>query len=239
MSTARPFERLVCKCERCGHEWIPQTDEVYTCAKCRSPYWNKPKGDSKEAEELESVPIVLDEEAQKKAALQCAIVQNFDCKHYKERISVSALCYTCFECEFWNTDKLKMLKEAFSEQIQPEKEENKVQGDEVYPDIQNAISGRDIQEEQEKEKDIPKTPDEILAKLEEREIKIEGRTEQKANDKEALKIKCYKCMEKYKDKDKDWQCNFFTFKGAPKYDYCRLCWELPEIWGDRAVGPKK
>jgi len=31
------------KCERCGHEWIPRTEEVIVCPKCKSPYWNKEK----------------------------------------------------------------------------------------------------------------------------------------------------------------------------------------------------
>ena len=29
------------QCKRCGHVWTPREEEVYTCAKCRSPYWNK------------------------------------------------------------------------------------------------------------------------------------------------------------------------------------------------------
>jgi Zn finger protein HypA/HybF involved in hydrogenase expression len=31
------------KCERCAHEWIPRVNDVKTCPKCRSPYWNTPK----------------------------------------------------------------------------------------------------------------------------------------------------------------------------------------------------
>ncbi len=31
------------KCLRCGYEWLPRTEEVFTCAKCRSPYWNVPR----------------------------------------------------------------------------------------------------------------------------------------------------------------------------------------------------
>lgn len=32
-------------CTRCGHEWIPRTDELPTVCPnpaCKSPYWNKP-----------------------------------------------------------------------------------------------------------------------------------------------------------------------------------------------------
>ena len=33
-----------CTCERCGHQWIPRIEETPgTCAKCRSPYWNRPR----------------------------------------------------------------------------------------------------------------------------------------------------------------------------------------------------
>ena len=32
------------KCLRCGHEWIPrQPKKPKYCARCNSPYWNKPK----------------------------------------------------------------------------------------------------------------------------------------------------------------------------------------------------
>ena len=232
MTTAKLFDKTICKCERCGHIWIPKSDAVYTCPKCRSPYWNKQKGKSN-IKELE-VPILLDTEAQKKAALQCAIFLNFDCLHYKERNPATALCTTCFECDFWNTDKVKMLKEAFNEPESPEiKTKIKVHGDEVskeFDDIQKQSTEND-------NKDLPKTPDEILASLEQREIKIVGR--EKTANKEDMKILCYSCREKYQDDNNNWQCNFFTFKSAPKYDYCRLCWELAEIWGERAAGLKK
>jgi predicted Zn-ribbon and HTH transcriptional regulator len=32
------------KCLRCGYEWIPrQRKKPKYCARCNSPYWNKPK----------------------------------------------------------------------------------------------------------------------------------------------------------------------------------------------------
>jgi DNA-directed RNA polymerase subunit RPC12/RpoP len=38
------------KCERCGHEWLPRSNEKITtdnlpvrCPYCNSPYWNKPR----------------------------------------------------------------------------------------------------------------------------------------------------------------------------------------------------
>lgn len=32
------------KCLRCGYEWIPrQPKKPKYCARCNSPYWNKPK----------------------------------------------------------------------------------------------------------------------------------------------------------------------------------------------------
>jgi predicted Zn-ribbon and HTH transcriptional regulator len=33
------------KCLRCGHVWIPRKKEKpRVCPKCKSPYWDKPKG---------------------------------------------------------------------------------------------------------------------------------------------------------------------------------------------------
>ncbi len=33
------------KCERCGHEWVPNGTKYKptVCPKCKSPYWNKPR----------------------------------------------------------------------------------------------------------------------------------------------------------------------------------------------------
>jgi hypothetical protein len=33
------------KCLRCGHEWISHLDNPKCCPGCKSPYWNKPKGE--------------------------------------------------------------------------------------------------------------------------------------------------------------------------------------------------
>jgi len=34
------------RCERCGHEWAPREKEVTpkVCPKCKSPYWDRPRG---------------------------------------------------------------------------------------------------------------------------------------------------------------------------------------------------
>lgn len=34
--------RILNKCNRCGHEWLQQSDNIpVKCYKCNSPYWNK------------------------------------------------------------------------------------------------------------------------------------------------------------------------------------------------------
>ena len=41
-----PITMMGYRCERCGHEWIPrsnQGEEPRVCPKCRSPWWNRPK----------------------------------------------------------------------------------------------------------------------------------------------------------------------------------------------------
>lgn len=36
------------KCLRCGYEWIPRKNETpVRCAKCKNPYWNRPKKEVK------------------------------------------------------------------------------------------------------------------------------------------------------------------------------------------------
>ncbi len=36
-----------CKCERCGHEWVPRGEfgSTRVCPKCKSPYWDSPTRD--------------------------------------------------------------------------------------------------------------------------------------------------------------------------------------------------
>ena len=31
-------------CNRCGHSWYPKQPEIRICPKCKSPYWDKPRG---------------------------------------------------------------------------------------------------------------------------------------------------------------------------------------------------
>jgi len=40
-----PITVMGWKCERCGYEWIPRNpnSEPEVCAKCKSPYWNRPR----------------------------------------------------------------------------------------------------------------------------------------------------------------------------------------------------
>jgi predicted Zn-ribbon and HTH transcriptional regulator len=36
------------QCERCGHKWVPREDESpRVCPKCKSPYWDRPRGERK------------------------------------------------------------------------------------------------------------------------------------------------------------------------------------------------
>ncbi|MGO9646140.1 MAG: hypothetical protein ACLPY5_15520 [Candidatus Bathyarchaeia archaeon] len=36
------------ECTRCGHQWIPRSDDHPTiCPKCKSPYWDRPKKGTK------------------------------------------------------------------------------------------------------------------------------------------------------------------------------------------------
>lgn len=36
---------LYLKCKRCGHKWPPRTSSLpKVCPKCKSPYWNIPRG---------------------------------------------------------------------------------------------------------------------------------------------------------------------------------------------------
>lgn len=32
-----------CKCEKCGHEWIPRKRKPVSCPRCKRYDWDKPK----------------------------------------------------------------------------------------------------------------------------------------------------------------------------------------------------
>ncbi|MBT9133111.1 MAG: hypothetical protein DDT33_01642 [Firmicutes bacterium] len=39
------------QCLRCGHEWIPRTEIVTVCPKCKSYFWDRAKKEQKSQEE--------------------------------------------------------------------------------------------------------------------------------------------------------------------------------------------
>ena len=41
MSTIGVWDKLACKCDRCGHAWIAEGEKPKRCAKCKSPAWDK------------------------------------------------------------------------------------------------------------------------------------------------------------------------------------------------------
>jgi Zn finger protein HypA/HybF involved in hydrogenase expression len=34
------IQRFTVKCKRCNYEWYPRKDEVRTCPKCKSAWWD-------------------------------------------------------------------------------------------------------------------------------------------------------------------------------------------------------
>ena len=77
-------------------------------------------------------------------------------------------------------------------------------------------------------------PPELQAKEE-----IVSKEPPKEDDLDTLKRDCLACTEKYKTGDGKWRCASFDYKSRCKYDRCRLCWELEEIWGEQAAGYKE
>lgn len=39
----RSYDAQLATCNRCGYEWEIRVNNPRTCARCRSPYWNKPR----------------------------------------------------------------------------------------------------------------------------------------------------------------------------------------------------
>jgi len=36
------------ECLRCGHTWVPRTNDVRICPKCKTPFWDKPRKELQE-----------------------------------------------------------------------------------------------------------------------------------------------------------------------------------------------
>ena len=46
------IKKIKCTCERCGFIWIPRKDMPMMCPECKSPYWNVPKKEKKQEENI-------------------------------------------------------------------------------------------------------------------------------------------------------------------------------------------
>jgi len=241
MATEKVFNQLICKCERCDPPkvWTPKNNKMpKTCAGCRSELWNKPK----------PKPRVLTEGDLPTKALQCAIVYNFDCEYFRQKIPASALCKTCFTLPVWN-DKAKIagIIEAFSPQ--EESDEPDLALEPLKAEVEVPARGEKVIE--------AKSAEEIMAAMEKREVKepefdmlredgelppvTGGEKLEKTKEKQKLQYtaNARTCSTKYMGTDGKWTCNFFTHKTeSPPFPYCKLCWELEAVWQERAIGQK-
>lgn len=66
----RRLQRMYCK--RCGYAWTPRKRIVKTCAKCRSPYFNKPRMKGKgDPAIVRPASEVVDTEGEKRSGAGC------------------------------------------------------------------------------------------------------------------------------------------------------------------------
>lgn len=222
MATKKVFGQLICKCERCdGKPWPAKNNRMpKTCAHCRSELWDKKK------------PVnmkVLTAEKAKPTALQCAIVYRFDCGYFRDKDPATAVCKVCFKLAIWeNKDLQRNLLEMVAEKGDPHLPEPEVEltnPDDIYKKMEEAD-----------ELPMPKDFD-----LEDGLPPITGGEKEKKaskdNEKRQFEANARVCGKKEIDGEGKWQCNFFSRKSNnPPFPYCRLCWELVAVWGERAIG---
>lgn len=48
-----------CLCKRCNHKWIPRSEKIFVCPKCKSSRWNEDDGIIRGNKDLSS-DLVLD-----------------------------------------------------------------------------------------------------------------------------------------------------------------------------------
>lgn len=255
MAVEKVFGELICKCERCnGGAWKSKDKKKLpaSCPHCRSQLWNKKKQEIKAVKEGE-IPQV---------ALICAIVQKFSCIYFEDKNPCTPVCKMCFALPVWNDkDKIEGLLEAFDfvPEVMDEPEDegiynvsksgNIIPGTkdrEIIPSFKGINGDRVIE---------TKTPEQIMSEMEAREIKeptfdllrdgelppVSGGNSgiKKKDEKLVYTAAARTCEKKELDAQGQWTCNFFTIKSKnPPFPYCTLCWELPEIWAERAVGQK-
>lgn len=92
------------KCFRCKHEWIPRTENPQTCAKCRSPYWNKAR-DKKNYKEMQlNAALVVQQFIHKKLISKPGNYKCVDCgkpavhwehRDYSKPMSIEPVCRSC------------------------------------------------------------------------------------------------------------------------------------------------
>lgn len=244
MAVEKVFEKAICKCERCGYVWMPKGDIPVTCAGCKSPYWNTlrskgrtiivestgsyvpetPKVEIK-LQENQTIPdnsrqveLVGDENFERKRALQCAILSGFQCEYKRLGVTKANLCKVCFTMDFWNKPQLiEKLTNAFSDEPEP-----------VQPTAIKRVQANNNDEPTEEAK---RFFEEIRSPVAPKPPTATGEPV------EVLRTKCYLCSDKKKIGNK-WECSHFDFRSIPHYPHCRLCWELEEIWQERAARPK-
>jgi len=226
MAWQRVYGEMICKCERCdGRAWRAREPERLpaTCPNCRSELWNEKKVEKPVKLKLPPEPTenkviehktyeIKPDENLKEKALSCAVLQEFDCGVFKSKVALTSLCDECFKLDIWNRPAMiKVLLETFKE----EEEEIPDTPIEEVPDI--VIPPPD--------KEYPHTMPEIQG----------GEPPKEWSEKERFEANARSCRTKYQDTDGVWHCNFF---GAvhPPHPYCTLCWEIRQIWGDKAAG---
>lgn len=92
------------KCFRCGHEWIPRVELIKTCAKCRSPYWDKAK-DQHSFNKMRRIAALLVQNAKYRQFMRKATDEKcVDCgkkavhwehRNYARPLLVEPVCRSC------------------------------------------------------------------------------------------------------------------------------------------------
>ena len=95
---------LLAKCFRCGYEWIPRNEKIRTCAKCRSPYWDKARN-SKEHSKMRIWALGIIQNAKYKGYIGKPKNQKcVDCgkkatdwehRNYSRPLIVEPICRSC------------------------------------------------------------------------------------------------------------------------------------------------
>jgi hypothetical protein len=233
------------KCLRCGHKWMPRTDDVRTCPTCKSPYWDKPRGNPVQAEPkpVHTVykpvsPVQITPPLKPVQPTAPAVEPEAEQPGVSPPSSGPAPVKKVILPPI--PERPPTITRAVP--VQPKRKATKEE-QQAFDCAKNMKFSCMFREAGIEHNDYCKYCFDAPF-WDKKDIFLEAMGEEEAEPEEPvpdsieeLRMKALNCDFKTWDGEQ-YNCHFKN-TGIKKYSYCPYCWELEEIWGDKAAGYKE